>query len=211
MTRAERLLGEFADDWSAGRRPSVSALVERAPAGERDALAQAIAAFLLTAGVPRYSAETVAELMRDPVVLATARALEGSSGLWPALLPRLRRQARLRREAVVTRLAESLGAGGREEKAARYLHELESGTLDSAGVSRRVLDALAAILGTSAAELERAGDFPGLGGPAPATAWFRGGEAAGAPSGRGAARRPSEEEWDELDRLFLGGREEAGA
>jgi hypothetical protein len=212
MAATDRLLGEFADDWSAGRRPSVASFLSRAPVAERDALARSLEAFLLIAPAPRYTPAVAAELMADPIVLATTRALEGRSGLWPSLLPRLRRRARLRRDEVVARLAEALGLAGREPKAARYLHELETGTLDARGVSRRVVEALARILDAPASELEAAREFRGLGASAPAVAYFRAPVAPGASDARRPVERhPPEPEWDEVDRLFLGGREKEPA
>src|SRR5918993_313740 len=70
------------------------------------------------------------------------RSLAGSAGLWPALLPRLRAQARLRRSDLVAELAARLGAQSRQEKVASYYHEMEQGLLPASGVSDTVLEAL---------------------------------------------------------------------
>jgi hypothetical protein len=133
----------------------------------------------------------------------------GRSGWWPALLPRLRAAARLRRSEVVGRLAGDLGATGREAKVGAYYHAMEQGTLPSAGVSDRVLEALAAIVGTTAARLRDAGRW--MGGPPPdphaGAAFARIGtpdpqlleEARPAPP----SARPAGER-DEIDELFTG-------
>ncbi|MBX5469507.1 MAG: hypothetical protein IRZ21_06370 [Thermoleophilaceae bacterium] len=211
MTDIDRLLSEFVDAWNAGERPRVEEYLARAPEDRRDELADLIEAFLDVAPTPDYSPETLEELMRHPAVLASVEALEGRSGLWPSLLPRLRRRARLRRDQVVSALVERLGIEGSEEKTARYLHELETGTLAAAGVSRRVIEALAGVLGASAAELERGADFRGLGTGGAEPVYLR--AEPGAEPREVRLDRPGpppESEWDEVDRLFLGGREEAG-
>lgn len=208
MADLDRLLGEFVDAWNAGERPRVEAYLERAPARDQDDLAALIASFLDVAPSPAYSQETLSELMREPALAASVEALEGESGLWPSLLPRLRRRARLRREEVVAQLVDLLGLGGGAEKTARYLHELESGTLDSSGVSRRVIEALARVLGTSAEELAAAGDARGLAGGAPVAAFLRAEpEVVTDAADTAAPSSPdAHEEWDAVDRLFRGGR-----
>ena len=94
-----------------------------------------------------------------------ARSLQGSSGWWPAILPRLRDQARLTRDQVVERLSAALGVAGREQKVGGYYHEMEYGSLDSRRVSERVLDALGEIGngGTTATALREIGEPLGEG------------------------------------------------
>ena len=115
---------------------------------------------------------------------------------------------------MVERLSAALGAAGREQKVAAYYHEMEQGSLDSSGVSDRVLAALGEIYSTTAEKLREIGEPEG--GPPPA--------AAGAPAPAmarttlhsvdyeladpGAPRSepvaPAEER-DEIDELFTGG------
>lgn len=210
MTEIDRLLSEFVDAWNAGERPRVEEFLDRAPAERQHELAGLIEAFLDVAPTPNYSAETLEELMREPAVLASVEALEGRAGLWPSLLPRLRRRAQLRRDQVVEGIVERLGIQGQEDKAAQYVHELETGTLETAGVSRRVIEALAGVLGASAEELERAADFRGLAMEGAEPAFLRAAPDAEASELRVAhATDLSQGEWDEVDRLFRGGREEA--
>ena len=102
---------------------------------------------------------------------------------------------------------------GREAKTLAYLERMEAGTLDPTGVSRRVLEALGRILGADPGELEAAGTFGGF--SRPAFAAFR----SDAPPEELARRlevvadalaAESPEGFDEVDRLFRGGRD-AGA
>lgn len=129
-------------------------------------------------------------------------------GLWPAALPRLRRQARLRRDELVRRLAAKLGVAGREAKVGRYYHQMETGTLEPAAVSRRVLDALASVLGVSADELVDAGELRGFPSPLAQGAFGRayGTEDHIDPGAEALGKIDAEEEWDEVDELFRGGR-----
>lgn len=210
MSDIDRLLSEFVDAWNAGERPRVEEYLDRAQADEQRELAERIDAFLDVAPTPHYSAETLEELMREPAVLASVEALEGRAGLWPSLLPRLRRRARLRRDEVVEGIVERLGIQGSEEKAAQYVHKLETGTLATAGVSRRVIEALAGVLGTRAEELERAADFRGLAMEGTEPAFLRAApDAAAAEVKVARSAEPAEEDWEEVDRLFRGGREGA--
>jgi hypothetical protein len=139
------------------------------------------------------------------------QSLEGSSGLWPALLPRLRDAARLKRRDVVSGLAAAVGLSGREEKVERYYHQMEQGLLPADGVSTRVLEALGSILGQSADALRKAGSAlepPAEAGraAAPAQAFARHGYPADYDEAPAAAAPPPEaEEWDEVDQLFRGG------
>ena len=93
---------------------------------------------------------------------------------------------------------------------------MEHGELAPAGVSRRLLDGLARLLGVAQDELEGAGDLGGWQTPPAAAAsaiQFR-----AAPSAAEAIREDLEvladalmpptdgEDWDEIDELFRGGR-----
>src|SRR3954470_240620 len=171
---------------------------------ERDELEALIDAYLARA--PRRAFDRAA-FAASPAVGVVA-SLAGSSGTWPALLPRLRDRARLRRAELVARLAADLGVGGREAKVASYYHAMEQGTLSSAGVSDRVLEALGRIVGESAAVLRAAGTpAPPPPPAAPAGAAFAR-VASPAPSFATTARARAEAappERDEVDELFTGG------
>ena len=209
MTETDRLLSEFMDAWTAGRRPRVQDYLARAPDEARAGLAEQLTTFLEYAPTPDYDEATMAELMAEPAVVAAAEALESDAGLWPALLPRLRAQARLSVADVARRLSEALGLAGREDKTERYLEQMESGALDPGGVSRRVLDALGGILRVDPGDLDRAGAF-GVAEPAPALLRSDPGTAPSVAHlevlADALAAPASAEEWDEVDRLFRGGR-----
>lgn len=211
MTSVDRVLSDYVDAWNAGERPDVDKFLERAPEDEREELADLIRTFLLNAPVPAYSEATLAQIQGEPAVKAAAGLLDEQSGQWPELLPRLRRAMKLKREEVVASLVELLGLKGEQARVWAYYHEMESGTLEPSGVSRRVLDALGRILGVSTRDLEDAGRFEAtdlsLG-----AAYMR--PLDGTMSGHLTAESLSydspgaaPEEWDEVDRLFRGGRE----
>jgi hypothetical protein len=106
---------------------------------------------------------------------------------------------------VASRLVAVFGLEGDEARAADYLNRIEHQELDPARLSRRLLDALAAILGAERDQLTA--------GPVgtPAQALFRADdrveerfeEDIDALSRAAVAQAP--EPMDELDRLFLGG------
>lgn len=209
MTDADVLLSQFIDAWNRGERPDVDTYLERASEDTRDDLADQIGFFLLHAPTPIYSDEARAAIRSHPAVQQVMGALDGEAGLWPLLLPRLRDRARLRRDEVVAKLSEALGIQGKEAKTRRYLHDMEIGALDPRGVSQKVLDALGSILGVSGDELARAGDFPTLGGgPVPAAAYYRARlvEEEMLDVAPALATPGTEDEPDEVDRLFTGGR-----
>lgn len=206
LMTAEQLLAEFRQAWVEGRRPRVEEYVERADADIRTELVSLLDAFLLDAPRPEYSEQTLAEISREPAVRDLVASLGGDSGMWPSLLPRLRRRTQLTRDQVVERLMEALDLpadAGRKVK--RYLHGMETGTLEPEGVSGRVLEVLAASLGSTREQLERAGEFEGLGRPVAAPAHFR---ADALEVTAASAPVAADQEWDEVDRLFRGGRSE---
>ena len=201
MTDVQRLLEEFIAENRAGGVADPAAYLARVSGVERAELEALIDGYLARA--PRRAFDR-AGFEASPAARVVA-SLAGSSGTWPALLPRLRDRARLKRAELVARLAAELGVGGREAKVAFYYDAMEQGTLASSGVSDRVLEALGRIVGESAAALRAAGAFapPPPPPPAPARAAFARGAApmmaAPAAAGGGAAS-------DEVDRLFTGGR-----
>jgi hypothetical protein len=210
MEPLDRLLNEFIEAWNAGDRPQVDAYVERAPEAERNELAGLIGAFLEVAPTPPYSPEQLTELRRDPTVHAIAQLADEGGEAAP--LPRLRERAKLKRDQVVEALARALGHEESKTKIRRYYHWLEIGTITPAQVSQRVVDALADILRVTPNDVEQAGAFFHLS-PEPAADMFLRQDEFGDDLDAidrlevTAARSPvPEESWDEVDRLFLGGR-----
>lgn len=202
-----RLLSAFIDAWNAGERPDVDDYLARAAEADRENLAAEIGTFLSVARTPEFSPQALSTLFADPQVKQLEH-LPSELGLWPATLPRLRREARLRRDELVRRLAEELGAKEQEAKVARYYHRMETGTLEPQGVSDRVIKALASILGVDADELADAGRLRGFTRATPRTAFGRTYGAADATPAMPAsvAGASEEEEWDEVDELFCGRR-----
>ncbi len=200
------LLNEFIEAWNAGQRPRVDDYIERAPNGERAELAGLIGAFLEIAPTPNFSQEQLEEIRRDPTVQAVVALIDSHSGLWPALLPRLRERAKLTRDQVVGQLAELLRVAGREPKVKRYYHEMESGTIEPRGVSRKVLEGLGKIFTVDVGELERAGDFQAPAPGAPAAAHMRTETREEVRAAEVTAAPSPPDAWDEVDELFRGGR-----
>jgi hypothetical protein len=208
-TPSESLLSEFIDAWAAGHRPDVDAYLERAPEAERDQLAAEIHTYLTHAPAPSLSDHAREQLRAEPLTRAIAQ-MPSELGMWPTLLPALRRRARLRRDELVARLAAALGAEGAVAKVGRYYHGMESGTLEADGVSQRVLDVLARLLDVSSGELEEAGAFRGHHRGGTRSAFGRTHDAASSElmhlAGAPAAQSLDDAAWDEVDELFLGGR-----
>jgi len=213
-TDPDRLLSEFIDAWNAGRRPDAGSYLERAGPEARADLADSIAAFVTWAPTPDYDDDALAAIAAEPIVRETLGAAREPAGLWPSLISRARQRAALTSTDLAAALARALELPARSEPKARaYLEEMEAGSLDPAGVSRRLLDALARLLGLSPAELEGAGDIGAWGAPpVPAAAVFRA-EGAAAEAVQedlevlaDALAAPPAEPWDEVDELFRGGR-----
>jgi hypothetical protein len=206
MSEVERILAEYKEAHGSGGDADPRPFLARVPGVEREQLAGLIDAYLARA--PRRPFDAAAYRDSPAVTAADAaqRALAGSAGLWPVLLPRLRNEARIRRADLVAELAARLGAQSRRDKVALYYHEMEQGRLPAAGVSDTVLEALGRIVGYGKEALRRAGEMPAPGRPAPEagavyTRTTRRSEATDE-AGPGA---PEPEEWDEVDRLFRAG------
>jgi hypothetical protein len=208
MSDVERLLAEYKDAHRGGQgdpRPFVA----RASPEDRALLAALIDAYLEHAPRAEFSVDAFRDSPAAPVAEAVQRSLSGASGLWPALLPRLRAQARLRRADLVRELAARLGAESKQDKVAGYYHQMEQGLLPAAGVSDTVLEALGRIVGVGADSLRRAGAMPAPGPPRMDEAAVFARTARAEPDAEAAAPPgipdpPARDEWDEVDRLFRG-------
>ena len=146
---------------------------------------------------------------RSPPTLpgADRRGLESDAAEpWSALLPRLRERRGLSLDGLAGAVSERLGRRRRQAAIPRaYLEDLERDRLVPERLSRRLLDALATVLDTPAAWLERAGAALA----APAGALYR-------RQGEGAVEQrlkviadamlADAADWDEVDELFQGGR-----
>ncbi len=207
MTDITRLLAEYIAEHQAGGDADPLAYLRRVDAEtERVRLAEEIDRYLLAAPRRPFDPSTWAESSSVQTVDALDRALSGQAGLWPALLPRLRARAGMKRTVLVERLASALGVSDKSEKVAAYYHAMEQGLLDSRGVSDTVLRALGNIVGESLESLRTAGRTaaePRLPAPAGSAAFAR--RAARPPEEASASEAaPDAGTWDEVDQLFTG-------
>jgi transcriptional regulator with XRE-family HTH domain len=204
----DRILSDFIDAWNAGHRPDLDEHLARAAEPDRDQLLADITAFVAFAPTPDYDDAALAAIRAEPVVASAAAAATAPGGLWPALLPRLRERAGLSTGELATRVVGALGLpSDREPKTRGYLEQLEAGELEPRGLSGRLLDATARLLGVPRGELEGAGGFG-----VPATAALFRAEGPAAETARDdldvladALAAPSGAQWDDVDELFRGG------
>ena len=209
MTSIQQILGEFIDAWNAGRRPDVGAYLRRAPEAERDELAEQLATWLQIAPTPDYDDATRAAICEEPALRAALEAAADIRSPLAVRLPRLRARSGLAVRDVARRLVAIFDVAD-EQRAARYLEQVERDELDPSRLSRRLLDALAAILGADRDQLA-----PGPPDFAAGQAFFRADDDADrwiaedidVLSRAALAPAPAARPMDELDRLFLGGPE----
>jgi hypothetical protein len=195
----ELLFDEFAARHARGEHPDAREYLERA--GERrDELARLLDGFLAAAPVQPPGDETLALFAS-----LLPETLLGETATPPLLAERVRRG--WRRDEIVDWILELFGIGEeKQEKVARYWHELETGLLPASSVSARLRAALSERFGEA---LQAAGAWkpPEL----DADAAFRRTQAASpqilarmsmpAPA---APEAPAVPERDEVDELFLG-------
>ncbi len=213
MTDIDQALGEFIDAWNAGERPDLDACLARVPEGpERDELSAALMAWLEIAPSPDYSEAQLAEIRTDPALIAALAAAEEAGQPWSVRLPALRARAGLTMTEVAARLAQAFALPGAEPRTVAYLERMEHDALDERRVSRRLLDALAGVLGVGPDAVAPRPFFAPIAPPpsAAGVALFRADPQA--PDGNvdidllaRAAMAPAPAKLDEVDRLFLGG------
>jgi hypothetical protein len=212
MSDVQRLLGEYKREHSESADADPRPFLAQATGADRELLAGLIDAYLEAAPRRELDAAALRASPAGAVAEGVQRSLEGQSGMWPSVLPRLRARARLRRAELVGQLAARLGAQAEEEKVALYYHQMEQGLLPERGVSETVLEALGQIVDWSGEALRKAGQMPAPGPPRsdPGAVFARTtvGRVAPPPPGQapseGAAAEATED-WDEVDRLFRGG------
>lgn len=211
MAGVDDLLQQFIERYESGDPLRPADVLAQVEGTDRRELETLLDAYLERAPRRPFSAEAFAASPARPLVDDLTQSLEGIAGTWPVVLPRLRARARLRRSELVARLAAALGVSDREAKVAGYYHAMEQGELDPAGVSDRVLDALARLTGTTAKALRDAATAlqPGAGRAAAAPTFARTAEPEAehlASLAAASAEPPSERsEIDLVDELFTGG------
>lgn len=219
MTDLDRLVAEFAAEYEAGSRPNPGKFLAKADAEERQLLADRLDAYLDTAPGRAWDPGAYERSAAKVAVDRVFESLQGEAGSWPELLPKLREQARILREDLTRRLAETLGFPAEHQRVHAYYHQMEHGQIPASGVSDKVLVALASILGTTPDRLRTAGERVS-GGDVSITASFArqafpdpeyhaedalsAGPPAAAAVPRRAAESPGRPGRDELDELFLG-------
>ncbi len=216
MADLRHLLEEFGAEFEAGRAPDPSEWISRVEGGERQELASLIDRYLMTAPRRPWDPAAYETSLAKVAVDQVYESIEGVSGSWPELLPQLRNRARIRRADLVARLGAALGLGEadpRRVKVADYYNRMEHGRLPAQGVSGRVIEALAEIVGVGADTLRAAGGGAMAEGGAEATAFAR----LASPDPQYLAQELDEKtleapaspgtspERDEIDELFTGG------
>jgi len=216
MADVEQLLREYIAEHRAGGKADPLEYLERVEGTDRAELVELIDAYLSRSMGRDWDPDAFKGSAAERVADGIALSLTGEAGWWPMVLPRLRDKARMTRRQVVGKLSEALGAQGREEKVHGYYHGMEQGSLASAGVSQRVLEALGEIYGSSAEKLRELGEpmtsgaRPAAGG-APAMArtalpderYVLADMESGEDLERATPVAPAER--DEIDELFTGG------
>jgi len=195
MADVAHLFDEWAAALARGERPDPLSFIHRAGSGADD-LATMMDRYLRAR--PRGEP--------DPETVELARAW--AAGEAPLVQLRARRGVR-RDEVVDAVMAEFALAAEKRPVVKRYYHRLESGLLDPARVSQRLLELLTRVLGASAASIAAWRPRPVDVSPAfrAAGAALRAPDAladsARAPS---APSRPVEQDDDEVRALFISGR-----
>ena len=156
--KIDQVMRQFAAAWQEGEtdpRPFLEMVSEH----ERGDLESQIDLFLMTTPPKKWNPTDFTDSRAEAITERVFEASRCPSGAWPELLPALMVENRLKRDEVVAELADEIGADSPDdvERVGDYFHRMTWGTLDSDGVSDRVLQALGGILRTSAEALRQAG------------------------------------------------------
>lgn len=209
MSSVDDLFERYRSAFQSGEGSDPQPYLEQLEGDERRELEALIDSFLARGARRRFDAETFARMREDPLarrIESTMASRLATQEGWQTLLPRARTRAQVLRADVVKRLAAALGVPDREEKVARYYHEMETGRLEPSGVSERVLRSLGEILGVPAETLREAGRRLAPPAPAQPAAFARSAKPAAAPRSAEPPGAPAQpREWDEVDQLFRGG------
>ena len=205
MSNVDDLFERYRAAYGAGEDPDARAYLAEVSAPDRAELDALITGFLATAPGRAYDAKSFDAFVAAPRVQQTlTRVRESAHQDWTTVLPAAREGAEIRRSDLVARLAERIGAKGKEPKVGRYYHDMEIGKLTARDVSTKVLAALSEIVRVPIERLRATGIRPApppAGAPAPMFA--RAAKAAAPVAAEAAA--PPPDEWDEVDELFTGG------
>ena len=212
MAEVEKLFEEFVAEHRAAGRADPLEFLRKVDGTERRELAVLIDAYLVRSPGRQWNAEEFAGSPAERWAQQMTQSLVGEAGLWPEVLPRLRNEAKITRKSLVERLAAAIGATAQTPKVASYYHQMEQGELPAGGVSTRVLEALAGIVGSSAEALRAAGEGMTRGVVAEEAVFARTAipdpeyaDADAAPVMAESLQERLDDGPDEVDRLFTGG------
>jgi len=150
------LLAAFEEELAAGGEADPRAALAAVPAGQRAALATALERVLAAAAGRPWDAHAFAHLSEDELGQRVVASLEQGVEPWPALLPRLRRRARLTPARLAERVAAELGRDALDVR--ERVEAMEAGQVTADGTDDALLEALAHALDTPADVLRRAGE-----------------------------------------------------
>ena len=207
MTDVDRLLRDYIERFESGGSVDPSDLLEQLDTADRRKLSTLIEGYLEHAARPQeWDPEGFEGSVADRAVQRVAAEWSAGAGA----LVSLRNEREITRDDLVTKLADLLGVSSARTKVASYYHQLERGLLPTEGVSGKVWDALANLLGTSSDSLREAASSAAPADQASAVAYTRmssvdeDASAGQASPGEASSGREAEEP-DEVDRLFTGG------
>jgi len=214
MADVDRLLREYIERFESGGSADPSDFLARVEGRDRNRLSVLIEGYLEhSAPAQDWDADAFRGSVAEKAVARVAESWSETAGQLPVELVRLRNEREITRADLVGRLADSLGVSGAREKVAFYYHRLERGLLPAEGISAKVWEALANLLGTSAEDLREAASSArpaaGAAGPAyartappPPAAYV---EQLNQEAGMASPGEPAASEPDEVDELFTGG------
>ena len=210
MSDVDRLLRDYIERYESGGSVDPSDLMEKLGDEDRRKLAVLIEGYLEHAARPQeWDAEAFQGSVADRAMQRVEAAWAHEAPEPASELMHLRNEREITREDLVTRLADALGVPGARPKVASYYHRLERGVLPAEGVSGKVWDALAKLLGTSSDSLREAASSARPADAVSGMAYARTSRVedealAGQASPDEVSDREPEEP-DKVDRLFTGG------
>lgn len=216
MADLEDLINEFRTEFESGGDPDPREFLARVDQTQRKDFARRLDAYLDTAPTQAWDPDVYESSLAKLAVERVFESIEGEAGTWPELLPTLRKRAQIARDELTRRLAEGLGFESKRDakRVHDYYHDMEHGLIPARGVSDRVLDVLAGLVGTSREALRAAGKRGGDVEVGTQTSFARmamldedyadANYAAESLADTPAASSPDPASRDELDELFLG-------
>lgn len=162
MDRVEQRFREYCERYEREGAGDPVPYLADLEADERAELSALIEFFLAESGPRRWDPDAYeGSAAEQAVERAMAEVGLASVEPWSSFLPALRNAARIQRDALAEQLATGLGFPASAERVRFYYHHMERGNLPAAGVSDRVLECLAGILGVSRDRLRQSGEAQG--------------------------------------------------